>query len=237
MGSTLHRLSSYAAHALREVASLASDHPSLAAPSVVTSAPSSICDAERTPLAQVGACVFRHRGWLPLLFLGVPLLVPGQMTATTWMMGVGLICAGEVWRLAGVAAAGGCTRRRSRDVYRLVTYGAFGWSRNPLYTGNFLIWTGFTVISGVLWFLPLMIAIFALEYSLIVGFEEGVLESTFGERYLAYKRMTPRWIPKSPATTNHGPLDWPQAWRSEVSTFLQYAVLSGLLVLKMRLIG
>lgn len=202
-------------------------------------APSSsvICEAEQTPTAQLGAHVFRNRGWLPLIFLGVPLLVPGEMTAVTWSIGLLLITTGETWRLLGVAAAGNCTRRRSRGVERLVTYGAFSWSRNPLYNGNFLIWTGFAVISGVFWFIPIMIAIFAIEYTLIVRFEEGVLESTFGATYLAYKQATPRWIPRPPAMPTRGPMDWPQAWRSEVSTFLQYAVLVTVLWMKMRLIG
>ena len=140
-------------------------------------------------------------------------------------MGGLLVVLGETWRLAGVAAAGTTTRRRSRNVQRLVTYGAFSWSRNPLYNGNFLIWIGFAVISGVLWFLPIAIVVFALEYSLIVRYEEGVLESTFGEEYLAYKRRTPRWIPRSVPASASGEYDWPQAWKSEVSTFLQYLVL------------
>ena len=109
-----------------------------------------------------------------------------------------LIVFGEWIRLAGVAAAGTVTRRRSRDVQRLVTYGIFRWVRNPLYVGNFLIWMGFVVISGVLWFLPIAIVIFAIEYTLIVAYEEGVLESIFGQEYLDYKQTTPRWIPRPP---------------------------------------
>ena len=95
---------------------------------------------------------------------------------------------GEWIRLAGVAAAGTVTRRRSRDVQRLVTYGIFRWVRNPLYVGNFLIWMGFVVISGVLWFVPVAIVVFAIEYTFIVAYEEGVLESIFGREYLEYKR-------------------------------------------------
>lgn len=190
--------------------------------------------AERTPAARAGAVLFRHRGWLPIVFLGVPLVMPGDMTPAHWLVGLILVVLGEAWRLAGVAAAGTTTRRRSRNVQRLVTYGAFAWSRNPLYNGNFLIWMGFAVISGVLWFLPLAVVLFAVEYSLIVRFEEGVLESTFGEEYLAYKRSTPRWIPRPPRASVPGERDWPQAWRSEVSTFLQYAVLIGAFVLKNR---
>lgn len=188
--------------------------------------------AEQTRSARVGALLFRNRSWLPVLFIGVPLLVPGRMSAAAWIVGAIVVVAGEWVRLAGVAAAGTVTRRRSRAVQRLVTYGVFAWVRNPLYVGNFLIWMGFTIISGVYWFLPLAIVIFAIEYSLIVRYEEGVLESIFGAEYLAYKQSTPRWIPHPPAARADGPHDWPEAWRSEVSTFLQYAVLAALFGIK-----
>ena len=158
------------------------------------------------------------------------------MSATTWAIGGVLIVLGEAIRLAGVAAAGTVTRRRSRDVQRLVTYGVFRCVRNPLYVGNFLIWMGFVVISGVLWFLPIAIALFALEYSLIVAYEEGVLESIFGVEYLDYRRTTPRWIPRPPgALRESGPHDWGEAWRSEISTFLQYAALVVAFLVKSRL--
>jgi protein-S-isoprenylcysteine O-methyltransferase Ste14 len=191
--------------------------------------------AEQTQAARIGAVLFRNRGWLPVPFLAVPLLVPGHMTPNRWFIGLVLIIIGEGIRLAGVAAAGSVTRRRSRAVQRLVTYGAFGWSRNPLYNGNFLIWMGFIVISGVLWFLPVAMLIFAIEYSLIVRFEEGVLESTFGEEYLAFKRSTPRWLPRPPRGANSGEHDWAEAWKSEISTLLQYAVLIAAFVFKQRL--
>jgi len=147
------------------------------------------------------------------------------MSLRHWIAGAVLIVLGEAWRLAGVAAAGSVTRRRSRNVQRLVTYGPFAWNRNPLYNGNFLIWVGFCVISGVLWFLPVVFILFAIEYSLIVRYEEGVLESIFGDEYLMYKARTPRWIPRPPAIVSQGESDWGEAWRSELSTFLQYIVL------------
>jgi len=191
-----------------------------------------ISAAERTRSARIGALLFRNRSWLPVLFIGVPLLVPGHMTATAWIVGAVAIIAGEWIRLAGVAAAGTVTRRRSRTVQRLVTYGVFAWVRNPLYVGNFLIWMGFTVISGVWWFLPIAVVIFAVEYSLIVRYEEGVLESIFGADYLAYKQRVPRWLPRPPRHSEVGSHDWREAWRSEVSTFLQYGALVGLFVIK-----
>ena len=182
--------------------------------------------AEQSIPAQIGAVLFRHRGWLPLLFLGIPLVMPGSTSPFQWEVGLALIVIGEAVRLAGVAAAGTVTRRRSRAVQRLVTYGIFSWVRNPLYVGNFLIWMGFVTISGVLWFLPIAVLLFAVEYELIVRYEEGVLESIFGREYLDYKNETPRWIPRPPRGEQApGEYHWGEAFRSEISTFLQYAVL------------
>ena len=199
-----------------------------------TPEPERISAAEQTTAARIGAVLFRHRGWLPVPFLAIPILAPGNQTTMGWWIGGALVVIGEFIRLAGVAAAGSVTRRRSRKVQRLVTYGAFSWSRNPLYNGNFLIWVGFAVISGVNWFIPVAIIVFAIEYSLIVRHEEGVLETIFGEEYLAYKRSTPRWIPRPPSVKTEGPHDWAEAWKSEISTLLAYAAVIAVFVLKER---
>jgi protein-S-isoprenylcysteine O-methyltransferase Ste14 len=198
---------------------------------------SAISATEQTRAARLGAMLFRKRSWLPVPFVLVALLVPGRSSATLWIIGGALIVFGEGIRLAGVAAAGTVTRRRSRNVQRLVTYGAFAWVRNPLYVGNFFIWMGFVVASGVLLFLPLAIVLFAVEYTLIVAYEEGVLESIFGDEYLSYKRRTPRWIPRPPTNPSTGPHHWAEAWRSEVSTFLQYAALVAALIIKARVLN
>ena len=193
-----------------------------------------ISDAERAPAARIGQVLFRNRGWLPVPFLAVPLLVPGVQSRTTWMAGLVLVALGELVRTAGVAAAGTVTRRRSRDVQRLVTYGAFAWCRNPLYVGNYLAWMGFTVVSGVFWFLPVATLLFAIEYTLIVRYEEGVLESIFGAEYLAYKARTPRWFGRPPAGSTAGAHDWREAIWSERSTLLQYVALGAAFWLKAR---
>jgi len=193
-----------------------------------------ISDAERSPAARIGQVLFRHRGWLPVPFLAVPLLVTGNQSRATWIAGLLLVALGELVRTAGVAAAGTVTRRRSRDVQRLVTYGAFAWCRNPLYVGNYLAWMGFTVVSGVFWFLPVATLLFAIEYTLIVRYEEGVLESIFGAAYLAYKARTPRWFGRPPAGSTAGAHDWREALWSERSTLLQYVALGAAFWLKAR---
>src|SRR3981081_718497 len=106
--------------------------------------------AELSLPARIGAVLFRHPGVLPLLFLGIPLVMPGTTSPFRWEVGLALIVIGEAVRLAGVAAAGTVTRRRSPGGQRLVTYGIFAWVRNPLYIGNFLLWMGFVTVSGAL---------------------------------------------------------------------------------------
>jgi len=184
-----------------------------------------VSETERSTAAQIGQVLFKNRGWLPVPFLAVPLLAPGAQSVRTWTIGLTLVLLGELIRIAGVAAAGTVTRRRSREVQRLVTYGAFAWCRNPLYVGNFFAWIGFTVASGVFWFVPVAIIIFAIEYTLIVRYEEGVLESIFGKEYLDYKARTPRWFGRPPANSTQGQHDWSEAVWSERSTFMQYAAL------------
>ncbi len=190
--------------------------------------------AEQTTAARIGAVIFKNRGWLPVPFLLVPLLAPGGFTLRTTIIGAVLMVLGEAWRMWGVATAGTVTRRRSRNVQKLVNHGPFAWSRNPLYVGNFLIWIGMITISGVLWFIPVAIVVFAVEYYYIVRYEEGVLESIFGAEYLAYKQRTPRWFPRPPEGGSGGEFFWAEAWKSEISTFLQYAVIIGLLIAKER---
>jgi hypothetical protein len=95
---------------------------------------------------------------------------------------------------------------------------------------------GFVTISGVLWFLPIAVVVFAIEYELIVRYEEGVLETTFGQQYLDYKSRTPRWLPRPPrGTSETGEHNWGEAWKSEISTFLQYAALILAFYIKSRL--
>ena len=108
--------------------------------------------------------------------------------------------------------------------------------RNPLYVGNLLIWLGFVIGSGVLWFVPIALVLFAVEYSLIVRYEEGVLESIFGAEYVEYKRHTPRWLPRPPKLVAKGEHDWGEALRSEVSTFAQYVALAVAFWIKARLL-
>lgn len=151
-------------------------------------------------------------------FAALPLLGPGTMTSFGWIAGGTAVAAGEALRIWGVAAAGSGTRRRSRDVPRLVTHGPFAFVRNPIYLGNFLMWLGFVIAAGAPWFLPVAVTLFAVEYGLIVRFEERVLVTTFGAEYEQYRERTPRWLPRMPHSPAQGGLGWREATRREAMT-------------------
>jgi protein-S-isoprenylcysteine O-methyltransferase Ste14 len=183
-----------------------------------------------------GEWLFRNRSYLPLALLGAPLSAPsGSPGMVAWVVAAALIAGGAAIRLVGVAAAGPATRRRSRFVPELIVTGPFAWTRNPIYTGNFLLWLGLAVVSGDPRFAAISLAFFAVIYSLIVRYEEAVLTDTFGAAYAAYRGATPRWIPHWPVPARvHARYDWGLAWRREWNTGMNIAVAAAMLIVKSR---
>ena len=61
-----------------------------------------VSEAERSTAARIGQVLFKNRGWLPVPFLAVPLLVPGVQSQQNWIAGLLLVLLGEMVRTAGV---------------------------------------------------------------------------------------------------------------------------------------
>ena len=81
-----------------------------------------------------------------------------------------------------------------KRVGRLVTHGAFGFRRNPIYMGEVLIFLGLAQATGNIW-MAIVAPLFAL-FVLVLAIlpEERHLEARFGEEYLDYKARTRRWF-------------------------------------------
>jgi protein-S-isoprenylcysteine O-methyltransferase Ste14 len=158
----------------------------------------SISDQTSPDSIKVGAWLFRHRTALPLPIAAAILLIPSGETprnAGQILAGVGLTVAGEAIRLWGVHHIGVISRTRSDRLGPLVDTGPFAIVRNPLYVGNILLWVGFAVTAGLTWLAPIIFALLAIEYHLIVRWEESLLASRLGETYREYTLRVPRWIP------------------------------------------
>ena len=102
---------------------------------------------------------------------------------------------GLIFILVGEAIriwASGYVRKNSR----LTTEGPYSYVRNPLYLGNFLIGTGFTIISGsVFWIFLYLLSFFTIYVNLIKREEEKLFE-LFGTEFVNYKDNVPMLIPR-----------------------------------------
>jgi protein-S-isoprenylcysteine O-methyltransferase Ste14 len=81
---------------------------------------------------------------------------------------------------------------------RLVITGLYRWVRNPMYVGLGVILLGEAItFPRLTTTMLIMIAALWLATTLfIIGFEEPVLRSKFGDDYTAYCRHVRRWIPR-----------------------------------------
>ncbi len=76
----------------------------------------------------------------------------------------------------------------------LITNGILGFVRNPMYLGILLIYVAFIFLSISLISIGFFILVF-LVYNWMVNFEEKILESSFGDQFLEYKKKAGKWFP------------------------------------------
>ena len=81
---------------------------------------------------------------------------------------------------------------------RLVAVGPYRWVRNPIYLAALLIVLGEAWLFGSAALLLYAGAAAVAFHLLVIGYEEPRLRGQFGERYEAYRRTVPRWIPHPP---------------------------------------
>lgn len=81
-----------------------------------------------------------------------------------------------------------------RPASALVRTGFYRWTRNPMYLGMLLVYTGAALLFDVFWALVLVPAVVWLITRFVIRREERYLEARFGEEYRAYKVDVGRWI-------------------------------------------
>ncbi len=102
-------------------------------------------------------------------------------------LGVLVILAGIALRMWAFCSIEGCKKRR------LVTWGAYGHFRHPLYWGSSLLILGFAVLSGSLLAAALACLAFAMLYLPAIQAEEALLAAQFGEDWETYCRQVGRF--------------------------------------------
>ena len=188
---------------------------------------------------RLGALLFRFRGVTPVPFVAL-FVAAAAPSGYTLALGAPIVVAGELLRLWSVAYAGLGTRGRTIGAEELVTWGAYGHVRNPIYVANFLLCLGFALQSGMgspTWRGGLglsLVTAFAVQYAAIVRAEERWLSGRFPEAFERFRAAVPRWLPRlSPGgAPAPGRPRWREALRSERDTLLGLLAITSYLVVR-----
>jgi protein-S-isoprenylcysteine O-methyltransferase Ste14 len=102
---------------------------------------------------------------------------------------------------AALAGWGWLTFRRARtttvpgqESSRLVTWGPYRFSRNPMYVGLSVAYVGEAGILGQVWPLALLPLVVAYLNRAVIPVEESKLRDVFGGGYERYRRQVRRWV-------------------------------------------
>lgn len=82
----------------------------------------------------------------------------------------------------------------SQPTTAIVSDGAFGFTRNPIYLALTLLYVGIALLFNALWALLLLLPLMVVMQRGVVEREERYLERKFGEEYRRYKARVRRWV-------------------------------------------
>jgi protein-S-isoprenylcysteine O-methyltransferase len=86
---------------------------------------------------------------------------------------------------------------------KLIKDGPYKYIRHPSYTGSLMVFIGAGIGFGNLIGLIVMIVLPLITFLTRAIMEEKTLVSFFGEDYLAYMRLTSRFVPSVHISRNH----------------------------------
>jgi protein-S-isoprenylcysteine O-methyltransferase Ste14 len=145
-----------------------------------------------------GNFLFKYRSYTPIP-LALYILYNSHPEIQNVLIGFILIAIGESLRMWAVSYAGGITRTTNVGAPSLCTSGPYGYTRNPLYIGNMIIYSGVVFVAGSLNILSILIvtwAFFIIQYYLIINLEQNTLIDIFGKEYKNYMNNVPIFFPR-----------------------------------------
>jgi protein-S-isoprenylcysteine O-methyltransferase Ste14 len=143
----------------------------------------------------------------PLIFLGflaaatvleavVPLPVLAAHALARYLAGAALTACGFLMIGLGTRRflAAGTNIPPTLPTTALVVEGIYERTRNPLYLGTTLVYSGLSVAAGSLWAIVLAVPLLWVINVGVVAREERYLERKFGDAYRVYKTRVRRWV-------------------------------------------
>jgi protein-S-isoprenylcysteine O-methyltransferase Ste14 len=119
---------------------------------------------------------------------GVP---PGVIVAGGVLFGIGAVIAG--WGLVTFRIAR-TTTVPGQASSRLVNWGPYRFSRNPMYVGLIIAYLGEAALLRQLWPVCLLPLIAAYLNWIVIPVEESKLKEVFAEEYDRYRAKVRRWL-------------------------------------------
>jgi protein-S-isoprenylcysteine O-methyltransferase Ste14 len=157
------------------------------------------------------ACAFE-----PLVLLAMAYALQGAVLAPAGSVGYSELAAaltGSVLTLAGLALALWSTvswpsifaGHGVLTDHRLVTTGAYGFVRHPVYLAGILTWLGLSAAFASAAALAVTVAYVIPIYLLYVHSEEGMMVEQFGDGYRTYRQRVPMLLPvrRASISANH----------------------------------
>ena len=128
--------------------------------------------------------------------LGVLDPLPEPLDAIARLVGIAAVMAAGLLAMWGLRSIGGAMSSQAeiRTDTRLVTTGAFGLVRHPLYLSIILIWAGASV-ALLSWFMAACTIVLVPLFVARSRLEERLLVDHFGDEYRRYAERVPMLVP------------------------------------------
>lgn len=163
-------------------------------------------------LEKQGVWLFRYRGVLPVIILGVGALLFLQtelhpetffLKKTPYELYFEMACLaisvfGLFLRICVIGyvpknTSGRTVKKKVADT--LNTTGMYSLVRHPLYVGNYFMWLGPAFLTGNFWFVVSFTLLYWVYYERIMFSEEQFLRGKFGTAYLEWAEKIPAFVP------------------------------------------
>ena len=142
----------------------------------------------RTPVVTFILCPLAVTTFELVLRGGWPTIVPWGVPLMAWGYLQYLLVGGYRHPRAGG------TSGMEVPPQRIIDFGPYRLTRNPMYLGHLIFLTGLTITFWS-WFALIVLVARALWFHRRVLYDEARLEQIFGAEYLDYRSRVKRWIP------------------------------------------
>ena len=156
-----------------------------------------------------GNWLFKRRSFIPLIFVGlgvllyVGLLYMGNISVHRWWVDFLFLCVGFFGLGIRIFTVGftpkGTSGRNTGEgqiAEQLNTSGIYSIMRHPLYVGNFFMWLAPILMLGHGGLIVWICIFYWYYYDKIIFAEEQFLRRKFGQPYIDWESVTPRFFPK-----------------------------------------